>query len=359
MKKRLFALVLVLVLVIGMIPMAAAAIIEPSSALELIIRGNLNESRTQLCGTLHCTKHVCTTANCKIPSCVPHTCTKPTTCTKPGCIHPICTKPGCGLHYTCTDPHCPIAHEVKFYTDGGTLFAPVTVYENGDFSLYTYVPVKFGYTFGGWYYDLGCTKPVVNFKPTCDTILYAKWLANTDPIVSAMLPYMDVPVSSYFYNAVQWANQRGVAASAKYFNPEDTCTRADMITFLWRAEGSPKSNLTYMPFTDVKEGAYYYEAVQWALEAGITKGTNNLKFRPSEIVSRGEVVTMLFRCAEAKAAGENPYTDVSADDWFYDAVRWADANGITKGTNNLKFRPYDDCTRAQVLTFLHRYSGLK
>ena len=314
-----------------------------------------SSSRLKGVGSVSLPPMYITFPGCTKPSCVPHTHEKPV-CTIPGCVHPICTKPGCTSHYTCTDPKCPIAHEVKFYTDGGTLFAPITVYENGDFSLYTYVPVKTGFTFGGWYYDLGCTKPVPHtFKPTCDVVLYAKWLSSTDPIVGAMLPYMDVPLNSYFYNAVTWANHCGVASNSKYFSPEAACTRADMLTFLWRAAKSPRSNLTYMPFTDVKEGAYYYEAVKWALEAGITKGTNNLKFRPNEVVTRAEVVTMLYRYSNAKVSAENPYTDVAANDWFYDAVRWADANGITKGTNNLKFRPYDDCTRGQVLTFLHRY----
>ena len=93
-----------------------------------------------------------------------------------------------------------------------------------------------------------------------------------------------------------------------------------MVMFLWRAAGSPNSKLTYMPFTDVAEKAAYYEAVQWALEAGITKGTNNLKFRPNETVNRAEVVTFLFRYSHSTTSAVNPYTDVTADDWFYDAV---------------------------------------
>ncbi len=175
--------------------------------------------------------------------------------------------------------------------------------------------------------------------------------------VSIKIPFLDVQVNYYYYDAACWANKCGVVNETKYLNPDKACSRADMITFLWRAAGSPKSALTYMPFTDVSESAYYCEAVQWALEAGITKGTNNLKFRPYETVTRAEVLTFLYRYAGVTTSAKNPYTDVSENDWFYDAVRWADSCRITNGTNNLQFRPYDTCTRSQALTFLYRYFG--
>ena len=376
MKKRLVAMLLVVALSVGLLAstVSAAGIFEPSHMFGNIVHAQLEDLHhcgkytcphtvcacgkhyscvyhsctSHVCGTLTCTTHSkCSVVGCTKPSCVPHTHEKPG-CTIPGCVHPICTKPGCTSHYTCTDPKCPIAHEVKFVTDGGTLYAPVKVYEHGDFLLYSYVPTKVGYTFGGWYYDIGCTKPVVDFKPTCDTTLYAKWLAEYGA-------FQDVPANSYFYNATCWANKCGVLPTAQFFNPNQACTRADMITFLWRAAGSPQSKLTYMPFSDVSEKAVCYEAVKWALEKGITKGTNNLMFRPYETVTRAEVITFLYRYAGVTTTAANPYTDVAEGDWFFDAVRWADSQKITNGTNNLMFRPYDECTRAQVLTFLHRY----
>ena len=139
------------------------------------------------------------------------------------------------------------------------------------------------------------------------------------------------------------------------FSPDATCMRAQAVTFLWRAAGSPKPEIRTMPFTDVPVGSYYYDAVLWAVENGITKGTSDTTFSPNMTCSRAQIVAFLWRSEKSPAAGTaNPFADVKADAYYADAVLWAVKENITKGTTSTTFSPNADCTRAQIVTFLWR-----
>ena len=169
--------------------------------------------------------------------------------------------------------------------------------------------------------------------------------------------FIDVPASSYFYEAVMWAVENGVTTgiSASRFDPDGICTRAQAVTFLWRAAGSPKPETRTMPFTDVPVGSYYYDAVLWAVENGITKGTSDTTFSPNMTCSRAQIVAFLWRSEKSPAAGTaNPFADVKSTAYYADAVLWAVKENITKGTTNTTFSPDADCTRAQIVTFLWR-----
>ena len=169
--------------------------------------------------------------------------------------------------------------------------------------------------------------------------------------------FIDVPAGSYFYEAVMWAVENGVTTgiSASRFDPDGICTRAQAVTFLWRAAGSPAPETSTMPFTDVPVGSYYYDAVLWAVENGITKGTSDTTFSPNATCSRAQIVTFLWRSQKPPAAGSrNPFADVKSTAYYAGAVLWAVENDITKGTTNTTFSPNADCTRAQIVTFLWR-----
>ena len=140
------------------------------------------------------------------------------------------------------------------------------------------------------------------------------------------------------------------------FSPGAGCTRAQVVTFLWRAAGEPQPKSENNPFADVQKGQYYYKAVLWAVEKGITTGTSPTTFRPDQTCTRGQIVTFLWRYfgePEPKT-GNNPFEDVKDSDYFYKAVLWAVENGITTGTTATTFRPEQTCTRAQIVTFLYR-----
>lgn len=143
--------------------------------------------------------------------------------------------------------------------------------------------------------------------------------------------------------------------SANTFSPESNCNRAQVVTFLWRAAGSPTPTTTENPFTDVPDNAYYSDAVLWAVENGITSGTSANKFSPDQTCTRGQVVTFLQRLANGKASTKtNPFSDVSDNSYYHDAVLWANEKNITKGTSAKTFSPEQNCTRIQVVTFLYR-----
>ena len=176
--------------------------------------------------------------------------------------------------------------------------------------------------------------------------------------------FVDVPADAYYYDAVLWAVENGVTegtdADGTLFSPNDPCTRAQVVTFLWRAAGCPAPQSSEMPFTDVAAGSYYCDAVLWAVENGITKGTSDTAFSPDAVCSRAQIVTFLWRAQQSPAAGSaNPFLDVAADAYYTDAVLWAVENGVTMGTNaeGTAFSPDDDCTRAQIVTFLYRCLG--
>ena len=169
--------------------------------------------------------------------------------------------------------------------------------------------------------------------------------------------FIDVPAGSYYYDAVLWAVENGITtgASASRFDPNGICTRAQAVTFLWRIAGSPAPRLRTMPFTDVPVGSYYYDAVLWAVENGITKGTSDTTFSPNMTCSRAQIVAFLWRSEKSPAAGTaNPFADVKSTAYYADAVLWAVKENITKGTTSTTFSPNADCTRAQIVTFLWR-----
>ena len=169
--------------------------------------------------------------------------------------------------------------------------------------------------------------------------------------------FVDVPAGSYYEDAVTWAVENGITkgTDATHFTPDGICTRAQAVTFLWRAAGSPAAKSSAMPFTDVKAGSYYYDAVLWAVENGITKGTSATEFSPDQNCSRAQIVTFLWRSEKSPAAGTvNPFTDVKASAYYADAVLWAVKEDVTKGTTSTTFSPDDNCTRAQIVTFIYR-----
>ena len=175
---------------------------------------------------------------------------------------------------------------------------------------------------------------------------------------NAMLNYfVDVKANDYFYDAVLWAAQNGITSGtdAVHLTPDGVCSRAQAVTFLWRAAGSPAPRSVSMPFTDVPKGSYYEMAVLWAVENGITKGTSDTTFSPDATCSRAQIVTFLWRSQKSPAVGSlNPFTDVSANAYYTDAVLWAVEENITKGTTATTFSPDTDCTRAQIVTLLYR-----
>ena len=169
--------------------------------------------------------------------------------------------------------------------------------------------------------------------------------------------FVDVATGSYYEDAVDWAVENGITAGtdATHFSPDGICTRAQAVTFLWRTAGSPASKTSAMPFTDVPVGSYYYDAVLWAVEKGITKGTSETTFSPNLNCNRAQIVTFLWRSEKSPAAGTvNPFADVKADAYYADAVLWAVKESVTKGTSETTFSPDADCTRAQIVTFIWR-----
>ena len=169
--------------------------------------------------------------------------------------------------------------------------------------------------------------------------------------------FVDVATGSYYEDAVDWAVENGITKGTDdtHFSPDGICTRAQAVTFLWRAAGSPEPETRAMPFTDVPVGSYYYDAVLWAVENGITKGTSDTTFSPNMTCSRAQIVAFLWRSEKSPAAGTaNPFADVKSTAYYADAVLWAVKEDITKGTTNTTFSPDADCTRAQIVTFLWR-----
>ena len=168
--------------------------------------------------------------------------------------------------------------------------------------------------------------------------------------------FVDVPNSSYYYEAVKWAAEKGITNGTDplHFDPDMPCTRAQIVTFLWRAAGSPEPGNSGS-FSDVPASAYSAKAVAWAVENGITTGTGDGIFSPDAVCTRAQAVTFLWRYEKAPVASRsNPFTDVAADSYYADAVLWAVKEDITKGTTDTTFSPGADCTRAQIVTFLWR-----
>ena len=172
--------------------------------------------------------------------------------------------------------------------------------------------------------------------------------------------FYDVPNGAYFYEAVKWAVKNGITTGVgnDLFAPEQPCTRAQIVTFLWRAAGSPEPKGAASGMSDVVSGSYYEKAVAWAIENGITTGTTTSTFSPDATCTRAQSVTFLHRALKGTASGSTNFTDVASDAFYADAVNWAVANNVTNGTSNTTFSPNADCTRAEIVTFLYRaYQG--
>ena len=174
-------------------------------------------------------------------------------------------------------------------------------------------------------------------------------------------PYGDVSKDSYYYDAVKWAAETGVTTGVGdgLFAPEWVCTRGQIVTFLWRASGSPAPKATELPFTDVAADAYYAQAVLWAVEKGITNGTSETTFSPDQTCTRAHAEAFLYRMSGSPAAAGSTFSDVAADAYYSTAVAWAVEKGITNGTSGTTFSPDDTCTRGQIVTFLYRLAQTK
>lgn len=178
-------------------------------------------------------------------------------------------------------------------------------------------------------------------------------------VKTAATSFADVPANAYFADAVKWAVDKGITngLSDTMFGPYESCTRAQIVTFLWRAAGSPEPK-TASSFADVPASAYYAKAVAWAVENGITNGMTETTFAPNATCTRGQSVTFLYRALKGTASGSTNFTDVKSDAFYTDAINWAVANNVTNGTSNTTFSPNADCTRAEIVTFLYRaYQG--
>ena len=251
-------------------------------------------------------------------------------------------------------------YSVKVSTDGnGTAMADKTSATAGTVVTLTATP-KSGYTFKQWQVVTGGVTIKDNkfTMPAGNVEVKAIFEKNaTPPPGPAVNPFVDVPAGSFYYDAVLWAVDKGITkgTDTTHFSPNGICTRAQAVTFLWRAAGSPAAKSGAMPFTDVKASSYYETAVLWAVENGITNGTTATTFSPEQNCSRAQIVTFLWRSEKSPAAGTvNPFTDVKASAYYADAVLWAVKKDVTKGTTATTFSPNDNCTRAQIVTFLYR-----
>ena len=275
-----------------------------------------------------------------------------------------------GILYTCRRVGCaetkfvkdsaPTEYSVTVSTDGsGTASASLTTAAAGTEITLTATPDT-GYHFKEWQVVTGGVTIKDNkfTMPAGNVEVKAVFEKNaTPPPAPGVNPFVDVPSGVYYEEAVLWAVDKGITkgTDTTHFSPNGICTRAQAVTFLWRAAGSPAAKSGAMPFTDVKAGSYYETAVLWAVENGITKGTTATTFSPEQNCSRAQIVTFLWRSEKSPAAGTvNPFNDVKASAYYADAVLWAVKKDVTKGTTATTFSPNDNCTRAQIVTFLYR-----
>ena len=255
-------------------------------------------------------------------------------------------------------------HSYSYYTIKATAGAGGSISPSGNVSVregrdqtFTITPDK-GYAVANVKIDgksIGAVKSYTfeNVSRT-HTIEVIFMKANGNPQTGV---FVDVATGSYYEDAVDWAVENGITKGTDdtHFSPDGICTRAQAVTFLWRAAGSPEPETRTMPFTDVPAGSYYYDAVLWAVENGITEGTSDTTFSPNATCSRAQIVTFLWRSEKSPAAGTaNPFADVKSTAYYAGAVLWAVREDITKGTTSTTFSPDTDCTRAQIVTFLWR-----
>ena len=255
-------------------------------------------------------------------------------------------------------------HSYSYYTIKATAGAGGSISPSGNVSVregrdqtFTITPDK-GYAVANVKIDgksIGAVKSYTfeNVRRT-HTIEVIFMKANGNPQTGV---FVDVATGSYYEDAVDWAVENGITKGTDdtHFSPDGICTRAQAVTFLWRTAGSPKPEIRTMPFTDVPVGSYYYDAVLWAVGNGITKGTSDTTFSPNMTCTRAQIVAFLWRSEKSPAAGTaNPFADVKSTAYYADAVLWAVKENITKGTTSTTFSPNADCTRAQIVTFLWR-----
>ena len=250
----------------------------------------------------------------------------------------------------------PIQYAVSVLNDGnGKAFAsPAKAAADTAITL-TATP-NAGYHFKAWRVILGGVTITDNkFTMPAEDVEVQAVFEKDAPI--SKHPFLDVPAGAYYEDAVVWAVGKGITSgtNATTFDPNGTCTRAQAVTFLWRAAGSPTPKTKLMPFPDVPVGSYYWNAVLWAIEQGITEGTSYLTFSPNDSCTRAQIVTFLWRAKGNPAvSGNAPFTDVAPDAYYAAAVTWAEKNGITGGIGNGLFGSNNTCTRAQIVTFLYR-----
>ena len=250
----------------------------------------------------------------------------------------------------------PIQYDVSVLNDGnGKAFAsPAKAAADTAITL-TATP-NAGYHFKAWRVILGGVTITDNkFTMPAEDVEVQAVFEKDAPI--SKHPFLDVPAGAYYEDAVVWAVGKGITSgtNATTFDPNGTCTRAQAVTFLWRTAGSPTPKTKLMPFPDVPVGSYYWNAVLWAIEQGITEGTSYLTFSPNDSCTRAQIVTFLWRAKGNPAvSGNAPFTDVAPDAYYAAAVTWAEKNGITGGIGNGLFGSNNTCTRAQIVTFLYR-----
>ncbi len=258
-------------------------------------------------------------------------------------------------------------HSYSYYTIKATAGAGGSIAPSGNVSVregrdqtFTITPDK-GYAVANVKIDgksIGAVKSYTfeNVSRT-HTIEVIFMKANGNPQTGV---FVDVATGSYYEDAVDWAVENGITQGTDdtHFSPDGICTRAQAVTFLWRAAGSPVVNYL-MPFTDVDEGAYYAEAVRWAASTGIVTGLTETTFGTDSVCTRAQAAAMIYRCAQAQGKGFTgawmfhlPFTDVS--EWAYESVAWCYMNSVTTGVSETSFAPGNDCTRAQIVTFLWR-----
>ena len=257
-----------------------------------------------------------------------------------------------------TSPTYKVESEVTEDTDGSVSFSKNSA-KKGDTVTITVTPDRYYKVDGVTVKDSsGKEIAVTDNGDGTFTFKMPGSKVTVEPVFSWDNPFADVAENAYYAPAVEWALKNDITdgVDAAHFAPNASCTRAQIVTFLWRAAGCPAPKSSTMPFTDVKAGSYYETAVLWAVENGITKGTGDTTFSPNATCSRAQIVSFLYRAASSPAvSGSAVFTDVSAGSYYANAVAWAVENGITGGTGNNAFSPNADCTRAQIVSFLYRW----
>ena len=249
---------------------------------------------------------------------------------------------------TVVEPTCQYQGYNRYACSCGSVFAAGYVDSDGQHvpagGYEVTIEPDFGKTGEKWFTCRDCGQPIVEDLADLNTI-------TTE--------FGDVASGKFYYEPVLWAYSRGVTTGTAdgVFSPDKTCTRGQVVTFLWRAMGEPEPASSNNPFTDVKAGAYYYKAVLWAVENGITNGMSATTFEPNGSCTRGQVVTFLNRTAgnPSASSGKSQFTDVKDSAFYYGSMLWAVENGITNGMTATTFDPGKACSRGQIVTFLHRY----